>query len=47
MKITETPNDLPRATPTKELMNIFIEGINDNIPNRNGNHGNNRCPWDW
>ena len=36
MKITETPNDLPRATPTKELMNIFIEGINNNIPNRNG-----------
>ena len=36
MRITETPNDLPRATPTKELMNVFIEGINNNIPNRNG-----------
>jgi ABC-type dipeptide/oligopeptide/nickel transport system ATPase component len=36
MKITEEENDLPRATPTRELMNIFIEGINDNIPNRNG-----------
>jgi hypothetical protein len=27
MKITEEENDLPRATPTRELMNIFIDGI--------------------
>ena len=36
MKITEIKNDLPRATPTKELMNIYIDGIDDNLPNRNG-----------
>jgi hypothetical protein len=36
MLITEIDNDLPRATPTKEIMSVFIDGIDDNLPNRNG-----------
>ena len=36
MKISEIENNLPRATPTKELMNVFIDGIDANLPNRNG-----------
>jgi ABC-type dipeptide/oligopeptide/nickel transport system ATPase component len=36
MKITEQDNDLPLAKPVKEHMSIFIDGVNSNIPNRNG-----------
>ena len=36
MKITEQDNDLPLAKPVKEHMSIFIDGVNTNIPNRNG-----------
>ena len=36
MNILEIKNNLPRAIPVKEKMSVFIEGINTNIPNRNG-----------
>ena len=36
MHITETKNDLPKTTPLKEIMTLFIPNINKNIPNRNG-----------
>ena len=36
MLISEIKNDLPKISPVKEIMSIFIEGINLNIPNRNG-----------
>jgi ABC-type dipeptide/oligopeptide/nickel transport system ATPase component len=36
MLITEEKNDLPKISPVKEIMSIFIDGINPNIPNRNG-----------
>ena len=36
MLITEINNDLPTIKPVKEIMSIYIEGINPNIPNRNG-----------
>ena len=36
MLITELKNDLPQIKPVKEIMSIYIEGINPNIPNRNG-----------
>ena len=35
MLISEIKNDLPTIKPVKEIMRIFIEGINSNIPNRN------------
>jgi hypothetical protein len=36
MKITETDSNLPRTTPVKEVMEIFIPSINENLPRRNG-----------
>ena len=36
MKITEVENELPRIKPVKEIMNIYIDGIDTNLPNRNG-----------
>ena len=36
MLITELKNDLPQIKPVKEIMSIYIDGINANIPNRNG-----------
>ena len=36
MHITETKNDLPKTTPLKEIMTLFIPNVNTNIPNRNG-----------
>jgi hypothetical protein len=36
MHITETKNDLPKTTPLKEIMTLFIPNVNSNIPNRNG-----------
>ena len=36
MHITETKNDLPKTTPLKEIMTLFIPNVNKNIPNRNG-----------
>jgi len=36
MLITELKNDLPQIKPVKEIMSIYINGINPNIPNRNG-----------
>ena len=36
MLITELKNDLPQIKPVKEIMSVYIEGINPNIPNRNG-----------
>ena len=36
MLITELKNDLPQIKPVKEIMSIYIDGINPNIPNRNG-----------
>ncbi len=36
MIITEVENDLPKIKPVKEIMNIFIDGIDSNLPNRNG-----------
>ena len=36
MLITELKNDLPSIKPVKEIMNSYIDGINPNIPNRNG-----------
>ena len=36
MLISEIKNDLPTIKPVKEIMSIYIEGINPNIPNRNG-----------
>ena len=36
MLISEIKNDLPKISPVKEIMSIFIEGINPNIANRNG-----------
>ena len=35
MLITEEKNDLPKISPVKEIMSIYIEGINPNIANRN------------
>ena len=36
MKITEIDNELPNIKPVKEIMNIYIDGIDPNLPNRNG-----------
>ena len=36
MLISELKNDLPSIKPIKEIMSLYIEGINPNIPNRNG-----------
>ena len=36
MLITELKNDLPKISPVKEIMSIYIQGINPNIANRNG-----------
>jgi ABC-type dipeptide/oligopeptide/nickel transport system ATPase component len=36
MLITQVKNDLPQIKPVKEIMSIYIEGINPNIANRNG-----------
>ena len=36
MLIIEGKNDLPKISPVKEIMIIFIDKINPNIPNRNG-----------
>jgi ABC-type dipeptide/oligopeptide/nickel transport system ATPase subunit len=36
MEIFEVSNDLPIIKPVKEKMNIVIESINPNLPNRNG-----------
>ena len=36
MKITETDSNLPRTTPVKEVMSIFIPNIHENLPRRNG-----------
>jgi ABC-type dipeptide/oligopeptide/nickel transport system ATPase component len=36
MLISEIKNDLPTIKPVKEIMSIYIDGINGNIPNRNG-----------
>ena len=36
MLISEIKNDLPQIKPVKEIMSIYIDGINPNIPNRNG-----------
>ena len=36
MLITELKNDLPKISPVKEIMSIYIDKINPNIPNRNG-----------
>ena len=36
MKITEIDNELPQIKPVKEIMNIYIDGIDPNLPNRNG-----------
>ena len=36
MLISEIKNDLPTIKPVKEIMSIYIDGINPNIPNRNG-----------
>ena len=36
MIINEIPNDLPRMKPIRERMDVYIPGINDNLPRRNG-----------
>jgi hypothetical protein len=36
MLISEIKNDLPTIKPVKEIMSIYIDDINPNIPNRNG-----------
>ena len=36
MLISELKNDLPSIKPVKEIMSLYIDGINKNIPNRNG-----------
>lgn len=36
MKITETPSDLPNTAPIKEVMDVYIPNINENLPRRNG-----------
>jgi ABC-type dipeptide/oligopeptide/nickel transport system ATPase subunit len=36
MIIKEVENDLPKIKPVKEIMNIYIDGIDSNLPNRNG-----------
>ena len=36
MKITEIDSELPNMRPIKEVMNVFIENVNRNIPCRNG-----------
>ena len=36
MLISEIKNDLPQIKPVKEIMSIYIDGINPNIPNGNG-----------
>jgi len=36
MIIKEVENDLPKIKPVKEIMNIYIDGIDPNLPNRNG-----------
>ena len=36
MIIKEIKNNLPKTTPLKERMSLFVPGINSNLPNRNG-----------
>ena len=36
MLISELKNDLPLIKPVKEIMSLYIDEINPNIPNRNG-----------
>lgn len=36
MKITETQSDLPNTAPIKEVMDVYIPNINENLPHRNG-----------
>jgi len=36
MIIKEVENDLPKIKPVKEIMSIYIDGIDPNLPNRNG-----------
>ena len=36
MKITEIENDLPSIKPVKEIMSVYLDGIDPNLPNRNG-----------
>jgi hypothetical protein len=36
MLIKEVQNDLPNIKPVKEIMNVYISGIDPNLPNRNG-----------
>ena len=36
MKITEIESNLPKTTPVKEVMSIFIPNIHENLPRRNG-----------
>jgi len=36
MIIKEVENELPKIKPVKEIMSIYIDGIDPNLPNRNG-----------
>ena len=36
MIIKEIENELPKIKPVKEIMDIYIDGIDPNLPNRNG-----------
>jgi hypothetical protein len=36
MTITEIQSNLPRINPITEIMGIFIDGIHENLPRRNG-----------
>jgi hypothetical protein len=36
MTITEIPNNLSNITPIKEIMDVYINGIHENLPHRNG-----------
>tara|TARA_R110000851_G_scaffold38124_2_gene98022 strand:+ start:574 stop:1299 length:726 start_codon:yes stop_codon:yes gene_type:complete len=36
MIIKEHSNNLPKTTPIKEIMELFIPGVNPSLPNRNG-----------
>jgi len=36
MKINESPSNLPSIKPVKEIMGVNIDGINPNIPHKNG-----------
>ncbi len=36
MIISKIKNDLPTIKPVKEIIRVYIDGVNSNIPNRNG-----------